>query len=136
MKTRLRKLHAHNREFAWTAKVHHVKGRDCHSCVRLRVWGAGKNSRLLQADLLSRAVLPWGCATDDGYPTPKDVRAVIDYALANGWDPDLPSGTFYLTEADHTLELPGFILTDRPRDPDSPDPTTRVLDAWDKAQNP
>lgn len=93
------------------------------------MWGAGKNSRVLQADLLSKAVLPWGCATDSSYPTPKDVRNVIDYALAHGWNPDLSAGTYFLTEADHasTFELTDFLLTDRLRDKEAPDPTTRVL---------
>ena len=134
MKTRLRKLHANSREFTWTSQIHHVTGRDCHRCVRLRAWGAGKNSQALQADLLSKAVLPWGCATDDSYPTPMDVRAVIDYALTHGWDPDLTGGTFFLAESDHAFELPGFFLTDRLRNPEAPDPTARVLHAWDKAK--
>ncbi|WTY89366.1 hypothetical protein OG589_03020 [Sphaerisporangium sp. NBC_01403] len=100
-------------------QIYHVAGeRDCHRCIRLRVWGAGKNSRVLQADLLSKAVLPWGCATDGTYPTPKDVRTVIDYALTLGWDPDLVGGTFFLSENEHAseFELADFLLTDRLRE--------------------
>ena len=55
MKTRLRKLHVGDRVCAWTAQIRHLPGSaDCHRGIRLRVWGAGKNSRLLQVDLLSK----------------------------------------------------------------------------------
>ncbi|MGS2648095.1 hypothetical protein [Streptosporangium sp. G12] len=137
MRTRLRKLYAGGREFVWAGKIHHVAGeRDCHRCVRLRVWGAGKNNRALQADLLSKAVLPWGCATDGAYPTSMDVRTVIDYALTHGWDPDLVGGTFFLSENEHAseFELAGFLLTDRLRDDGAPDPTVRVFRAFDERE--
>ncbi|WP_433436961.1 hypothetical protein [Nonomuraea sp. CA-141351] len=130
MRARLRKLYAGGREFVWSGRLYHVAGdRDCHRCVRLRVWGAGKNSHALEADLLSKAILPWGCATDGSYPTPQDVRNVIDYALTHGWDPGLVGGTFFLSERDHAFELPGFLLTDRLRDDGAPDPTARVFGA-------
>lgn len=135
IKERLRKLYADRWEFVWTGRVHHVAGeRDCHRCVRVRVWGAGKNSRALQADLLSKAVLPWGCASDSSYPTPKDVRTVIDYALTHDWNPDLTGGTFFLNESEHAsaFELADFLLTDRLRDERAPDPTTRVLRAFNE----
>jgi hypothetical protein len=72
--------------------------------------------------------LPWGCATDCTYPTPKDVRSVIDYALMHGWDPDLIGGTFFLSESEHAsaFELTDFLLTDRLQDKGAPDPTARV----------
>jgi hypothetical protein len=97
----------------------------------VRVWGGGKNSQVLQADLVSKAILPWGCATDDAYPTPKDVRSVIDYALTQGWNPDLAGGTFFLSESEHasSFELDDFLLTDRLRTEAAPDPTTRVFRA-------
>ncbi|MEV0403382.1 hypothetical protein [Actinoallomurus sp. NPDC050550] len=135
VKERLRKLYANGCEFTWTGQICHVAGeRDCHRCIRVRVWGAGKNSSALQADLLSKAVLPWGCATDCNYPTPKDVRTVIDYALAHGWDPHLIGGTFFLSESGHAsaFELADFLLTDRLRDEGAPDPTTRVFRAFDE----
>ncbi|MFI7641144.1 hypothetical protein [Nonomuraea sp. NPDC049400] len=132
----MRKLYAGGQEFVWSGRIHHVAGnRDCHRCVRLRVWGAGKNSRALEVDLLSKAVLPWGCATDSAYPTPKDVRKVIDYALLHGWDPDLAAESFFLSESEHAaeFELTDFLITDRLRDEGAPDPTTRVLDAAETA---
>lgn len=134
MTKRLRKLYADGREFVWTSQIHHVTGTDCHRCTRLRVRGAGKNSRVLQADLVSKAVLPWGCATDGSHPTPKDVRTVIDYALTHGWEPNLDKGTFLLTESEHAsaFELPGFLLTDRLRDERAQDPTPRVFRASDE----
>lgn len=135
MRARLRKLYAGGREFVWTGQIHHVSGEhECHRCVRLRVWGAGKNSRVLQADLLSKAVLPWGCATDSTYPTPKDVRRVIDHALTHGWDPELAGGAFFLSGDEHAseFELADFLLTDRLRDDGAPDPTVRVFRAFDE----
>ncbi|MEQ4725323.1 hypothetical protein [Nonomuraea sp. B19D2] len=121
----MRKLYAGGQEFVWSGRIHHVTGnRDCHRCVRLRVWGAGKNSRALEVDLLSKAVLPWGCATDSSYPTPKDVRKVIDYALLHGWDPDLAGGTFFLSENEHAaeFELTDFLLAGQPSPDDRPGP--------------
>ncbi|MEQ4305731.1 integrase [Plantactinospora sp. B6F1] len=118
MKSRLRRLYAQDREFAWTARIHYVRtGQGARRCVRVRVWGAGKNSRALQADLLStpdsagqgdREVI------DDGYPGPRHVRAVIDHALRHGWQPEEIGGTFVLTGAGHAeaLLLPGFVVTD------------------------
>ena len=73
MRERLRRLHIDGREFVWKAAIRHVPGEgDCHRGIRLRVWGSGKNGRILQADLLSKSwPAPWGaCATDDAYPTP------------------------------------------------------------------
>jgi hypothetical protein len=118
MKSRLRKLYAHDRQFAWNARIGHVRtGQGLRRCIRLRVWGAGKNSRALQVDLLSTTPRsPWGdpAVADGAYPEPKDVRAVIDYALGNGWQPDDLGGTFVLSEARHAQELlpSDFVVTD------------------------
>jgi hypothetical protein len=118
----------------WRAEIQHVHGSgDCHRCIRVRAWGAGKNSRALQADLLSLAwPAPWGaCATDGAYPTSADVRAVIDYALDHGWQPEVRGGTFVLSEREHAarFSLPDFLLTDRLCTPESADPTVRVIRA-------
>ena len=132
MKTRLRHLYADGRRYAWRAEIRHVPGTAvCHRCVRVSVWGSGKNGRTLRADLLSTAWdLPWGCATDDSYPTPADVRAVVDFALASGWEPEAIGGEFVLTEsAAGAWRLPDFLLTDRLRDPLAPDPSARVREA-------
>jgi hypothetical protein len=133
----LRKLRTGGREFVWKADIRHVRGeRDCHRCIRVRVWGGGKNSRALQADLLSKSWgSPWGaCATDGAYPTADDVRSLIGYALAHGWEPDAVGGTYVLAEREHMeFELPAFLLTDRLRDPSAPDPTARVIRASETA---
>ncbi|MCR6481958.1 hypothetical protein M8542_03935 [Amycolatopsis sp. OK19-0408] len=129
MRTRLRKLRAGDRDYTWRATIGSVRGDgvDVHRCVRVRVWGAGKNGRALEADLLSKATsVGWTPADTDGsYPAAGDVRRLVDHALALGWDPGLRGGTFRLTEA-HGVELPDFLLTDRVRDPAAPDPTERV----------
>jgi hypothetical protein len=138
MRKRLRRLHIEGRTFVWRAEIRHVQGSgDCHRCLRLRVWGNGRTSRVLQADLLSLAwPAPWGaCATDGSYPTAADVRVVIAHALDHGWDPELIGAQFVLSERAHAdgFVLPGFVLTDRLRTPDSGDPTLRVT-SWHAAR--
>lgn len=136
VRTRLRQIQIGVRTFVWCADIRHVQGSgDCHRCIRLRVWSAGKTSQALQADLLSVAwPAAWGaCATDGAYPTPVDVRAVISHALEHGWQPERRGGTFVLSEHEHAagFALPDFLLTDRLRTPDSADPTVRVIRAYE-----
>lgn len=137
MGTRLRKIHFGGRTFTWTATIGHIGGiGDCHRTVRVRAWADGKNSRALQVDLLSDyAGSPWtACATDNSHPTSADVRKLLTYALAHGWPPELRGGTWFLTEREHGehLELAGWLLTDRCRHPDAPDPTAQVIAAYQK----
>jgi len=134
VRTRLRRLRIDGRTFVWQASIRHVQGSgDCHRCIRVRVWGAGKTSQVLQADLLSVAwPAPMGaCATDGAYPTPSDARAIISYALKHGWQPERRGGAFVLSEHDDAagLTLPDFLLTDRLRTLESADPTVRVVRA-------
>ena len=132
MRTRLRRLRAGDRDYTWWAAIGSVRGDgvDLHRCVRVRVWGAGKNGRALEADLLSQATsVGWTpAATDGSYPASGDIRRLVAHARALGWDPDARGGTFRLAE-EHGLELPGFLITDRVRDPGAPDPTERVIRA-------
>lgn len=132
MRTRLRRLRAGDRDYAWRATIGAVSGDgvDLHRCLRVRVWGAGKNGRALEADLLSTATSAgWTpAATDGSYPASGDIRRLVEHALILGWDPDARGGTFLLTE-ENGLELPGFLITDRVRDPGAPDPTARVIRA-------
>ncbi|MEV4283815.1 hypothetical protein [Actinoplanes xinjiangensis] len=69
------------------------------------------------------------CATDGAYPTSADIRAIVTYALGHGWNPELSGPGFMLSERAHATRfaLPGFLLTDRLRTPDSGDPTLRVI---------
>ncbi|MEV6828507.1 hypothetical protein [Amycolatopsis sp. NPDC051102] len=133
MRRRLRTLRVGERDYTWRATIGHVAGDgdEVHRCIRVRVWGAGKNSRALEADLLSKAVGDgWpAVATDGSYPAPADVRCLVAHALTAGWEPAAPGGVFRLTEA-HGLELPGFLITDRVRDPAAADPTGRVIRAF------
>jgi len=113
MKLRLRSLRIGTAEFRWTAEL--CSYRDIHlsyhRCVRVRVWGGGKNGRMLRADLAATADHGlWGDATDASYPTPRVVRAIIEHALAHGWDPAAVGGRHELG-TDAELELPGFRLT-------------------------
>ena len=139
--TRLRRMQIDGRAFAWRAEIRYVRGSaDDHRCIRVRCWGAGKTSQALEADLLS-PTWPAPCgtcsidgvwATDDAHPTPRDIRALIDYALDHGWQPELTGGTFPLSERTHArFCLPAFVLTDRLRTPESEDPSARVIRAYE-----
>ncbi|MEV4713954.1 integrase [Micromonospora sp. NPDC049374] len=140
MRIRLRHLRVAAQTFVWRAEINHVQGSgDCHRCIRVRAWGAGKTSQALQADLLSVAwPAPWGaCATDGAYPTSADMRAIISYALKIGWQPEVQGGWFLLSEREHAAQfsLPGFLLTDRFRTPEGgADPTARVIRTYEARQ--
>lgn len=85
MRERLRHLHTGGRTYTWRAEIRHVsEPRE----IRVRVWGAGKNSQALEVDLRS--------ADDFMYPEPADVRAMIETALTSGWHPSTQGGTFTL----------------------------------------
>lgn len=116
MKIRVRTLRTGTREFRWTAEVcgHYDIERDYHRCVRVRAWGGGKNGRRLLVDLESTNPGPWGGVPDSSYPTPGAVRAIIDYALVNGWDP-AATGRWHELGIDAEVEIPGFRITDRLR---------------------
>jgi hypothetical protein len=116
MKIRVRTLRIGAAEFKWTAELcgYCDLGRDYHRCVRVRVWGGGKNSRKLCADLESASPGPWGGVPDSSYPTPSVVRSLVDYALEHGWDPSAAGGRQVLGAGDGS-EIPGFQLTDRLR---------------------
>jgi hypothetical protein len=112
VKSRLRKLHIDGWEYTWKADVRAAPGPDGrrHRCIRIRVWGGGKTSCALQADVIENFRLG---QTEESYPYPAaaDVGVLIDYGLRAGWVPAAPGGTFQITsEADVTL--PGFVLTD------------------------
>ncbi|MEV6278692.1 hypothetical protein [Nocardia sp. NPDC051832] len=132
MRRRLRRLRFGGREFTWRAEISTVQGDggDRHRCISVRVWGAGKNSRPVVVDLLSKSVGDgWEpAATDSAYPEARDIRLVIDSALALGWEIEARGGLFRLAESSG-LELPEFLITDRLWRADAPDPTARVLGA-------
>lgn len=116
MRSRLRKLHIDGREFTWKADIGSAPrpgGRGLRH-IRVRVWGAGKNGRALQADLVER---PGSTTRSDPetypYPVADDVTTMIRYALTAGWTPETLGGTFRLTSA-ATLALPNFLITDLP----------------------
>lgn len=101
MRSRLRTLHVDEQRFTWKAEIQRGDRR-----IRVRVWGAGKTGRALQADLLSRDPETYA------YPTADDVRALIRYALANGWQPGSIGGTFPIP-ASAAVHLPALTVTDQ-----------------------
>ncbi|TJZ41934.1 integrase [Streptomyces piniterrae] len=98
-KRRVRTIRFDAQEFRWTGAIgiRHDES-DCRRYVQLRVWGsAGRTGQVLDVALVSAGPQgPWGACTDNVYPTPRDVRTVIEYALARGWDPAARGGTFTL----------------------------------------
>ncbi|WP_433378376.1 integrase [Actinoplanes sp. CA-142083] len=133
MRIRLRRLHIGERAFVWRAEIGHVEGSsDCHRRIRVRVWGGGRNGQALQADLLSTAWgTPWtACATDGSYPTSGDVRALIDFGLAHGWEPDRRGGTFVLPEESGFALPASFTGNWLVMEPGGADPTARVSSLW------
>jgi hypothetical protein len=131
VRSRIRTLHLGEQIFTWKAEIGHIRGStDCHRCIRVRAWADGKASQALQVDLLSTYwPAPWGpCATDNAYPTSADIRAIVVYALAHGWEPARRGGTWQLTERDaQDLELPDFLVTEGRLLPTVADPTARVV---------
>jgi hypothetical protein len=113
MRSRLRTLRIGAREFRRAARPRGFvdPGLDYHRCVRVRVWGGGKNGRVLRAELASVTQGPWGGVPDSSCPTPGAVRAIIDYALYHGWDPAAAGGHHELQDGPG-LEIPGFHVTD------------------------
>ena len=105
-------MHIDGREYTWKADVRAAPGPDRrrHRCIRIRIWGGGKTSSVLQVDVTER---PQPAPAGESYPYPAaaDVRALIDHGLRAGWVPQQRGGTFQITSgADVTL--PGFVLTD------------------------
>jgi hypothetical protein len=135
---RLRMLTVDGRQYTWTAEIRDLRGSlECHRCIRVRVWGNGKNGQALQTDLLSASWPPgpYGvCATDSVYPGPGDIRRVIEAGLRSGWQPGAVGGTFILSERmpAPTFEDDRFLITDRRHDETAADPSERVVAAYDQ----
>ena len=106
MRLRLRTLRIGAAEFKWTAELCPPR------CVRVRVWGGGKNGRRLVVDLAASGDPgSWGDDPDAAYPTPRVVRALIEHALDHGWNPADTGGGLEIWDVGD-LEVPGFCVTD------------------------
>jgi hypothetical protein len=94
MRGKLRTLRIGAREFRWTAQLCGFTGPglDCHRCVRVRVWGGGKNRRVLRAELASVNPGPWAGVPDSSYPAPGAVRAIVDHASVTDGTLPPPAG--------------------------------------------
>jgi len=53
---------------------------------------------------------------------PRDIAAIIEYALAHGWSPARRGEPYWLKEKVDHLDLEGFFLTDVGRLADAPGP--------------
>jgi hypothetical protein len=99
------------RRFAWVVETRYAPERtDRRPYARLRIWGSDKTSRMLRADLVPLSWVPGR----PRLPGPRQVRAIIDYALGHGWQPEVPGTPFVLTHSKHGagLSLMAFALVD------------------------
>ncbi|MGW4942890.1 integrase [Actinoplanes sp. NPDC004185] len=115
MRERLRKLHLDGREFAWKAEIRAAPGADGrrHRYIRVRVWGAGKNSCVLQADMTELPVPATSEETTYAYPSAAIVRRLVSWGLEAGWAPEQVGGVFRVSSAVGPA-LPGLGLVDLP----------------------
>ena len=113
MKDRLRKLHVDGREFTWKADIRAAPGPDGRRrrYIRVRVWGAGKNSCVLQADMTESPVPVSSEETTYAYPSEAIVRLLVTWALVAGWTPEKAGGEFRVGSAVGPA-LPGLRLVD------------------------
>lgn len=124
MKKELRKIVIEDRPFWWKADWFYHP--DQSRILQVRIWGGGKGSRSLFVNLTSKWVeYPASCS----YPLPKDIRAIILYALAHGWNPPARGEAHWLKEKRDQLELEDLLLTDVGRLPQAPGPLARKR-AW------
>ena len=115
MRERLRKLHVDGREFAWKAEIRSAPGTDGRRqrYIRVRVWGAGKNSCVLQADMTELPVPETSEETTYAYPSAAIVRRLVSWGLEAGWTPEKVGGVFRVSSAVGPT-LPGLGLVDLP----------------------
>jgi hypothetical protein len=124
MRSRLRALRRYGRRWTWRAEIGEVWDQDeRRRCIRVRVWGSGKNGRALQVDLVSMTPPGrWAAPADDddAYPTAEDVHRLIDHGLSRGWDPDARGGTTHAPASDPTVPvIAGFRIAGPEPQPDS-----------------
>ncbi|WP_345696331.1 hypothetical protein [Kitasatospora terrestris] len=104
-KKRVRRLVVGGDEYLWTGRIGHVgTGAEVRRCVHLRIL-AGRRAVLPVVMVSAGPLGPWGAATDCSYPTPGTVRAVLELALAEGWDPRAPDPGFAMLGALDGWEL-------------------------------
>ncbi|HEY0754722.1 MAG TPA: hypothetical protein VGD98_12225 [Ktedonobacteraceae bacterium] len=127
MKKKLRKIVVEGMPFWWTADWFYHP--DQSRILRVCIWGGGKSSQALFVNLTSKWIdYPVSCT----YPMPRDIHAVIAYALEHGWKPSARGKEYWLKEEDEQLELEELLLTDAGRLSQAPGPLARKQ-AWTPA---
>ncbi|WP_371495988.1 hypothetical protein OG871_09780 [Kitasatospora sp. NBC_00374] len=107
---RLRRLRFDGHEFRWTGRIGYEGTPYVRRCVYLRIRGGGKQGSLLAVTLVSGpSGSSGGWFVDSSYPTPREIRAVVEQALGEGWQPLVKGGGFTL----RALDLPGWQLPGR-----------------------
>jgi hypothetical protein len=107
-RVKLRTITINGVPFHWIADWSYAEG---VRIVRLRVWGGDKTRQTLHAHLVAtfhglREAVARGdgrlptTIVDTSYIAPREVRTLIEYGLAHGWDPQASGKPFCLTEAD------------------------------------
>ena len=115
MRERLRKVHVDGREFTWKADIRGSPGADGRRLryIRVRVWGAGKNGCVLQADMTELPVPASPEETTYAYPSAAIVRRLVSWGLEAGWTPEQVGGVFRVSSTAGPV-LPGLGLVDLP----------------------
>lgn len=111
-KRELRKITVNGATFFWSADWTYIRvGEEVYNVQRtihLRIWGDDKRSRPLYVDLHGPRGDDWT------YVLPHQVRAVIEYGLAHGWDPTtITWGEPYWLTGAAALVLGNLVPTDR-----------------------
>jgi len=115
MRERLRKLHIGGREFTWKADIRAAPGAGGRRLryIRVRVWGAGKNGCVLQADMTELPAPEMSDETTYVYPSAAIVRQLVSWGLEAGWTPEQVGGVFRVSSMVGPV-LPGLRLVDLP----------------------
>ena len=120
MKKKLRKIVVAGKPFWWKADWFYHP--DESRILRVRIWGGDKRSQPLCVNLTSKWV---EYPVYQAYPKPKDISAIILYAVAHGWNSSARGEPYWLKEEGNQLELEDLLLTDVGHLPQAPGPLAR-----------
>ena len=107
MKKKLRKIIINSMIFWWKADwFYHF---DDRRIIRVRIWGSDKKGQPLYVNLTYKWV---EYLVYSSYLKPKDIAAIIEYALSHGWHPFIRrTAPYWLKQDVDHLILDNFVLT-------------------------
>jgi hypothetical protein len=104
-----RKIVVNGVGFRWKADI---LARDHQRMIQVRMWQVRAGSTLIAWLVGALASAP-SAYVDTAYPTPKNVRQMIECGIAKGWNFSERGANVSLTSADR-IELDGLRLLDMP----------------------